>query len=543
MPVSETFAQYDIDIQALIAEVETIPQPVTTMGRRSFIKLAGFAGGGLVLAFNIDTRLAHAAVAAEGHLPTDSNTLNSFVRVAPDNTVTIFSKGPEIGQGIKTAFGLIIAEELDADWKTVKVDQAPINPKVYGSQGAGGSTSIPRNWDQLRQAGATARAMLVAAAAAQWNVPASECTTADSCVTHTSSGRKLTYGSLAKAASTQPVPDGAKLPLKARADYKLLGKRYTGVDNLQVVTGQPLFGIDVQVPGMLYASYTKCPAVGGKVKSANLDEIKKMPGVVDAFVLDGTGNPGEVMSGVAIITKSTWEAFKAKAALKVDWDESAASKDSLTAAAAKAKELSAKMPTPANNVGDVDAAFASAAKVVEASYDYAMVSHQQLEPETSTAWWHDGIMEIWTPSQQADNGMRQVAKMLQLSEDKLTVHQTRAGGGFGRRLTNDYMCEAAAIAMKVNAPVKLQWKREDDFAHDFFRVGGYHYLKGAVDKAGKLSAFQNHLVSFSAGGDRPVSGGARSNNAFPTDMAPNVRYARQPHVVADSLRRLARPNR
>jgi isoquinoline 1-oxidoreductase beta subunit len=231
------------------------------------------------------------------------------------------------------------------------------------------------------------------------------------------------------------------------------------------------------------------------------------------------------MPGVAIITKSTWEAFKAKAALKVDWDESAASKDSLTAAAAKAKELSAAPPAPTNNVGDVDAAFASAGKVVEASYDYAMVSHQQLEPENSTGWWHNGTMEVWTPSQQADSGLRQLAKMLQLSEDKVIVHQTRAGGGFGRRLTNDYMCEVAAIAMKVNAPVKLQWKREDDFAHDFFRVGGYHYLKGAVDKSGKLSAIQNHLVSFSVDGNRPVAGGARSNNAFPADMAPNVRYA------------------
>jgi isoquinoline 1-oxidoreductase beta subunit len=522
MPIANPFAQYDADLQALIAEVETIPPPVATMGRRSFIKLAGFAGGGLVLAFNLDTRVARAA---DGHLPTESTTLNAFVRVAPDNTITLYSKGPEIGQGIKTAFGLIIAEELDADWKTVKVDQAPINPKVYGYQGAGGSTSIPRGWDQLRQAGATARAMLVAAAAKQWNVPVSECNASGSCVSHTPSGRKLSYGALAKAAAAQPVPDATKVPLKTRADYKLLGKRYTGVDNIKVVTGKPLFGIDVQMPGMLYANYVKCPAVGGKVKSANLDEIKKMPGVVDAFVLDGTGNPAEVMPGVAIIAKSTWEAFKAKAALKVDWDESSASKDSLTQAAAKAKEISAKMPAPADKVGDVDAAFASAAKVVEVSYDYAMVSHQQLEPENSTAWWHDGTMEIWTPSQQADRGLTIVANMLKLPEDKVTIHQTRAGGGFGRRLLNDYMCEAAAIAMKVNAPVKLQWKREDDFAHDFFRAGGFHFLKGAVDKAGKLTAVQNHLVSFSVDGSRPVSGGGRSNNSFPTDMAPNVRYA------------------
>jgi isoquinoline 1-oxidoreductase beta subunit len=519
MPASETFAQFDADMQALITEVETISPPVATMGRRSFLKLAGFAGGGLVLAFNLDTRVA---LAADGG---GATTLNAFVRIAPDNTVTLYSKGPEIGQGIKTAFGLIIAEELDADWNTVKVEQAPINPKVYGYQGAGGSTSIPRGWDQLRQAGATARAMLIAAAAKQWNVPVSECSAAASVVTHTPSGRKLSYGALAKAAAAQPVPEPNKVQLKVRADYKLLGKRYTGVDNLKVVTGKPLFGIDVQMPGMLYANYIKCPAVGGKVKSANLDEIKKMPGVVDAFVLDGTGTPAEVMPGVAVIARSTWEAFKAKAALNVEWDESTASKDSLTQAATKAKEIAAQMPAPSDNVGDVDAAFASGVKVVEASYDYAMVSHQQLEPQNSTAWWHDGIMEIWTPSQQADRGLTLVSKMLKLPEDKVTVHQTRAGGGFGRRLANDYMCEAAAIAMKVNAPVKLQWKREDDFAHDLFRAGGFHFLKGAVDKTGKLSAFQNHLVSFSADGSHPVSGGGRSNNSFPVDMAPNVRYA------------------
>lgn len=519
MPAAEMMAQFDAEMQALIAEVQTITPPVATMGRRSFLKLAGLTGGGLVLAFYLDARKA------EAESTTEPTKLNAFVRIAPDNTVTLFSKGPEIGQGIKTAFGLIIAEELDADWKTVKVDQAPIDPKVYGYQGAGGSTSIPRGWDQLRQAGATARAMLIGAAAQQWKVPASECTAADSCVTHKSSGKKLTYGALANAAASQPVPDVAKVPLKTRSEYKLLGKRFTGVDNVKVVTGQPLFGIDVQLPGMLYANYIKCPAVGGKVKSANLDEIKKMPGVVDAFVLDGTGTPAEVMPGVAIIARSTWDAFKAKGALKVDWDESAASKDSLTQAAAKAKELAGKMPTPEVNTGDVDAAFGSAAKVVEASYDYAMVSHQQLEPQNSTAWWHDGTMEVWAPSQMADRGMTMVAKMLSLPEEKVVVHQTRAGGGFGRRLANDYMCEAAAIAMKVKGPVKLQWKREDDFAHDFYRVGGYHNLKGAVDKSGKLVAFQHHLVTFSADGKRPVTGGVRSNNSFPVDMAPNVRYA------------------
>jgi isoquinoline 1-oxidoreductase beta subunit len=322
------------------------------------------------------------------------------------------------------------------------------------------------------------------------------------------------------------VPDVASLKLKTRSQYRLLGKRFTGVDNLKIVTGQPLFGIDVQLPGMLYANYTKCPAVGGKVAAANLDEIKKMPGVRDAFVLQGTGKPAEVMPGVAIIADSTWSAFKAKAALKIDWDESQASKDSTADATARAQQIAGgPLPAAATNVGDVDAAFAGAAKVVEATYEYGMVSHQPLEPQNSTAWWHDGIMEIWSPTQQADRGLPQVSAMIGVPDDNVVIHQTRAGGGFCRRLVNDYMCEAAAIALHVKAPVKLQWKREDDFAHDFYRVGGFHVLKGAVDKNGKLTALQNHLISYSADGKTPVSGGDLSANSFPANLAPNLRYA------------------
>jgi isoquinoline 1-oxidoreductase beta subunit len=439
--------------------------------------------------------------------------------------VTVYSRGPEIGQGIKTAFGLIIAEELDADWSKVKVDQAPVKPKVYGYQGAGGSTSIPRGWDQLRQAGAAARAMLVGAAADQWKVPAEECDAVDSVVTHAKSGRKATYGELATAASTQKVPDPSKLQLKSRAQHRLLGKRFTGVDNSKIVTGKPLFGIDVQMPGMLYANYVKCPAVGGKVKSANYDEIKGMPGVVDVFALDGTGSPSEVMPGVAIIAKSTWQAFKAKAALKVEWDEEKASKDSSTNIQAKAMEAFNTFPDGGETTGDVFAAFKSAAKTVESTYEYAMVSHQPLEPGNTTAWWHDGVMEVWTPSQAADSAIAAAGKILKLPEDKIVIHQTRVGGGFGRRLMNDYLYEAASIAMKVNAPVKVQWKREDDFAHDFYRAGGFHSLKGAVDASGKLSAVQHHMIGFSADGKRPVFGSARSGASFPRDMAANVRQA------------------
>src|SRR5471032_851326 len=426
--VDAKFVESDACIASLIREVEKLPTPVDgAMGRRGFLKLSTVGGAGLVLAFHLP---AGKAMAAAANTP---KVINAFVRISPDNIVTIYSKGPEIGQGIKTAFGLIIAEELGADWKTVVVEQARVNPKVYGYQGAGGSTSIPRGWDQLRQAGAGAKAMLIAAAAKQWNVPAAECTAQDSVVSHKASGKTASYGDLAEAAAKMPVPDIATLKLKTRGEYRLLGKRYTGVDNRKVVTGQPLFGIDVQVPGMVYASYTKCPAVGGKVAAANLDEIKKMTGVLDAFVVDGTGKPVEVMPGVAIIANSTWTAFKAKDALKVNWDESGASKDSSVAAEARAKDIALTFPEkPSVNIGNVDAAFAGATKTVDAYYYYSFVSHSPLEPMNTTAHWHDGMMEIWSPTQQADRGLPMVAAMIGVPDDNVVVHQMRCGGGFGR---------------------------------------------------------------------------------------------------------------
>jgi isoquinoline 1-oxidoreductase beta subunit len=518
--VAETskFAQSDAYVASLIRQVESLPPATAEIGRRGFLRLSTMGGAGLVLAFHLSAGKAQAA-----GMP---KVLNAFVRVSPDNVVTVYSKGPEIGQGIKTAFGLIIAEELDADWKTVVVEQARVNPKVYGYQGAGGSTSIPRGWDQLRQAGAGAKAMLIAAAAKEWGVPTSECSAQDSMVHHKASGKSATYGALAEAATKVPVPDVATLKLKTRAEYRLLGKRYSGVDNPKVVTGQPLFGIDVQVPGMVYANYIKCPAVGGKVKGFNAEAVKKLPGVIDVFALEGTGKPVEVMPGVAIIANSTWSAFKAKNALQVEWDESGASKDSSVAASAKAKEIALKFPeNPAVNIGNVDTAFARAAHTAEAFYDYSFVSHSPLEPMNTTAWWHDGMMEIWSPTQQATPAVTLVSNMVGVPEDNVIIHQMRCGGGFGRRLMNDYMMEAAAIALKLKTPVKLQWKREDDFAHDFYRPGGFHQLKGAVDENGKLDAWQEHFITYTADGKTEVSGGNYSANLPNTTLAPNVRRA------------------
>ncbi len=495
---------------------------VAPLNRRAFLKLVGVAGGGLALAFYIGDRAtarANTNGSEQGFAP------NAYLRIAPDGSILIYSKNPEIGQGVKTSFPMIIAEELDADWSKVRVEQSKIDAALYGRQFAGGSRSIPTNWDQLRRAGATARAMLVAAAAKDWNVSESECTTENSSVVHAASNRRLGYGELANKAAALPVPDEKSLKLKERKDYKLLGKRITGVDNPLVVTGQPLFGIDQVVPGMQYAVFEKCPAVGGKVKEANLEEIRKLPGVTNAFVVEGNGKPTEVMPGVAILASSTYAAISARRKLKVTWDESTASKDSWSKAVEEAKKLAKQTgPDSLRNSGDLDAALANA-KTVEAFYTYPFISHAPLEPQNCTASFKDGAMEIWAPTQTPGSAIDLVASALGMPKDKITLHQTRVGGGFGRRLMNDYVCEAAAISKQAGVPVKLQWTREDDMQHDFYRVGGFHSFKGGVDSAGKLVAWSDHFITFSQDGQKPTSGGDLAADEFPALLVPNVRVS------------------
>ncbi len=366
---------------------------VSTLKGRSRVAISSRSvagiGGGLILAFGlIDKANAQAAGGGGGRPagpPAPPFAPSAYVRIAPDGKVTLYSKNPEIGQGIKTAFGLILAEELDAKWSDVTVEQAPINAAVYGTQFAGGSLSIPMNWDVLRQAGAGARSMLIAAAAQEWNVPASECTASEGVITHAASNRSFGYGQVADKAASMPLPDPKQLKLKGKGEYKLLGRRHTQVDNIHIVQGHPLYGVDVQVPNMKVAAFQKCPAVGGKVASANLDEIKKLPGVVDAFIVTGTGKPTEVMPGVAIIANNTWAAFSAKKKLKVVWDESAASKDSWKQISAKAKDLS-KQPVGAlpvgRTVGDVETAM-KGGKTVESFYTFNFVSHRRSSRRTA----------------------------------------------------------------------------------------------------------------------------------------------------------------
>jgi isoquinoline 1-oxidoreductase beta subunit len=495
----------------------TLSRPVN---RRDFLKLTGVAGGGLVLGFyfksgaRAEAQVVNASAGADGRL-------NAYIRISPDNVITLTSKRPEMGQGVKTSLPMVIAEQLEVDWKNVVVEQAGLDRAAFGNtQGAGGSNSTPTDYEPFHLIGATARTMLVEAAAQTWSVPAAECHAENAAVHHKSSGRSLTYGQLVAKAAALPVPPKTSVKLKEAKDYKLLGKRISQTDCPKIVTGEPLFGIDVKVPGMLYAVYEKCPAFGGKVVSANLDQIKTLPGVKDAFVLAGTSDVKGLVPGVAIIADSTWAAFSARKQLKVTWDEGKVVDESWDAFVAKARADANKPGRELRKDGDVDAALQSAKKVVEAEYLYPFISHANLEPQNTTAHWKDGVMEVWSPSQNPGPGAGTISRVLGIPEDKIKFNLTRSGGGFGRRLSSDFVIEAAAIAQKVNAPVKLTWAREDDLRHDHYRPGGIHFLKGGVDANGKIVAWKNHFFTFGNGGS-PGSGGALSKDELPARRVPN----------------------
>lgn len=490
---------------------------VSSESRRAFLRASVAVGGGLLLDFSLPGMLR-----ARDNSQEAASTLNAFVQISGDGTVTILSKNPEIGQGIKTMLPMLIAEELDVDWASVRIEQALSDPARYGLQFAGGSRATPLNWEPLRRVGAAARQMLMSAAAQSWSVPVSECDTESGRVIHQPTKRRLSYGGLASKAALLAAPDLAQVTLKDPKNFKIIGKSHPGVDSPLVVTGKPLFGIDVTVPGMLYAVFVKSPVFGGTVVSANLEAVKTETGVQDAFIVNGGAVFNALGNGVAIVGTNWWQVNQARETLQVVWDEGATAAQSSAGFARQAVAISTRAPgAKIVTDGDVTQALGASAQRLEAAYSYPFLSHATLEPQNCTAHFHDGKVEIWAPTQNPDAGRKIVAKTLGLKDEDITIHMVRCGGGFGRRLMNDYMVEAAWISKQAGAPVKLLWNRQDDIQHDFYRPAGFHFFKAGLDGAGKLQAFSDHFVSFGENGKAAPSADMGANE-FPAKFVPNL---------------------
>ena len=498
-----------------------------TIDRRSFLKVSALAGGGLML----ELALPSTALGQELGTLVGSKELNVFVQIASDGQITIYSANPEMGQGIKTTLPMIIAEEMGASWEDVVVLQAPIDPSKFGMQGAGGSTSIPRNFDVMRRMGASAREMLIGAASESMEVKRQELEARESKVIHTS-GQSLTFGELAALAVRQPVPDPETLSYKDPRAYTIIGTSVGGVDNLIIATGQSKFGIDADVPGMKYASYTRGPRIGGRATSFNEAEIKQLPGVTDAFILEPDDSSGKasmtflsglavLRGGIAIVGDDTFSVFDAKSKLKVEWDETAASDDDWAGMVKRAKQIARDRGGDVRLEGkSVEKVLADdSSRVQEAFYQFPYVAHVCMEPMNCTVDFRRGSagkpdsMEVWIPSQFPGQVKEIADNMLGVKPDNVRVNLTRMGGGFGRRAVHDFAAEAMAISHRAGVPVKLTWTRTDDIHNDFFRVGGFENMKAAIDTDGKLAAWDQHYIGFEHNGKPVIGSGLRGTES------------------------------
>jgi isoquinoline 1-oxidoreductase beta subunit len=452
-----------------------------TVNRREFLKTGASAGATLVIGLYLpafDPRASHAPAAREPFKP------NAWIEIQPDGVVTIWTGRSEMGQGVRTAMPMIVAEELEADWTRVRVAQADADP-TYGDQFTVGSRSVRSGFEPLRKAGAAAREMLIGAAALTWNVPRDACRARNGMVEHVSTGRRLGFGELAARAATLPVP--ADPPLKPSSEFRILGTRVPRVDTPDKVSGTAVFGMDVRVPGMVYAAVARCPVFGGRVRTFDPAPALAVPGVQRVV---------EISSGVAVVAERTWAAFQGKKALKIEWDEGTAarwSNDGIWSAFASA---AAREGQVVRAVGDVDEGLRGAARTIEAVYQAPYLAHACMEPMNCTAHVRGGRCEIWAPTQSPQGVQQAAARVSGLPVEAITVHVTYLGGGFGRRGGPvDYATEAVELAQKIAVPVQVAWTREDDIQNALYRPATYNVLRGGLDARGAPVAWSHRLVA------------------------------------------------
>ncbi len=450
---------------------------VVKVDRRDFLKVTGAAGAGLVIGFALPSGIARAAERKAAFQP------NAWLNIDPSGRVTIWVAKSEMGQGVRTSLPMILADELDADWSTVAIHPAVADPK-YGNMGTGGSTSVRRSWEPLREAGATARTMLVMAAAETWGVAPVACRTEKGRVVNTKTGASLGYGELAGKAAGMGVPGSVKL--KEPAQFTLIGRPIHRLDTPSKVDGSAVFGLDVRVPGMLHAAVLRCPVLGGKVKSFDADKAKAVKGVRHVVQVD---------SGVSVVADTTWAAFKGRDALSVVWDKGSNADLSSEGIRKMFEEKARGKAAVARKDGRGLDALGETAKQLEAVYEVPFLSHSPMEPMDCVARVDKGRCEIWAPTQNPQWAQKAMSALLGIADKDVIVHTTLLGGGFGRRHLPDFVKEAAQSSKAVGAPVQVTWTREDDTRFGYFRPASYHVLKGGVDDKGRLSVLGHRVVA------------------------------------------------
>lgn len=479
--------------------------------RREFLKLTSLTGTGLLLGFNWFSAQAKTPVVVNEATLAGNISFNSYLSISTDGLVTIVSPNPELGQNIMTSFPMIVADELDADWTRVKIVQSSLNNN-FDRQLTGGSGAVPHSWQRLRKAGATARFMLIQAAAKRWGVPAEECTASNGFIIHANSGKKLSFGELAEDASTIPVP--TEIKLKDRKDFKLIGKEVRNVANKDIATGKGLFGLDFYREGMFFAMIQRPEAFGTKIKSVDAAEAKAMPGIVDVVTFK---------NNVAVVGKSTWEVMKARKLLKVEYEKDGNIESTSDHNNIFLSLLDNGKATVRRKDGDTDLAFTNAAKIIKSEYQCPFLSHSPMEPMNFFAHVRPDGVELIGPTQTPGTARTATAKLLGIPEDKITVDITRLGGGFGRRLKADYVTEAAELSSIIKAPVKVIWSREDDMTGGSYRPAVRYRFEAALDAGGNMTGYRLRGVGINSGNP------TREDN-FPSGAVDNLLIDSVEHV-------------
>jgi len=455
--------------------------------RRDFLN-GIFSAGAIVFAAGV-------VPSAEADVTKSTWNPSVFIGLDTDGSVTIVAHRSEMGTGIRTSLPMVVADEMEANWNRVRIEQA-LGDKKYGSQNTDGSCSIRDFYDLMRQTGATARFMLEKAAADQWKVSATECKAQNHQVHHTPSGRTLGFGALAAAASKQPITRPDLVQLKLPNEFRYIGKGVPSVDLKDICTGHGIYGFDIRVPGMVCASIERPPVLGGKLKTFDDSAAKQVAGVSQTVVIEGAQPPYgfQALGGVAVIANNTWAASEGRKKLKVEWESGPHAVFSSEAFKKTLIDTANKPQQVVRTVGDVDTAFNGAAKIVEANYYTPMLAHAPMEPPAALAEYRDGKVEVWAATQNPQAVLTTVSKALGIKESDVTCHVTLLGGAFGRKSKPDYVAEAAILSKKVGKPVKISWTREEDIHFDYFHTTSAMYFKAALDASGKPTAWLQRTV-------------------------------------------------